>query len=149
MRKGAFWAQFLGVLFVIILISLIFGRSLIFVSDYRALGFLLLFMLIPVIFVYGAGPSVGFFRTAFDREATDREKKRAIGFFNAMAVYTFLASLLIALATLCFMFGNMKDLDTIGPFIDVEVVTPVYGLIIVLAVFLPLKFYLEQSLEED
>jgi len=145
MNKSRFVLQLLAVISLILLISLYFQRSLILVSDYVALVIVLLISLIPCTFIYGMKNALGFFQTAFAENPDPDEREKAISYFSGMSIYMVIASLMAALAVVCFMFGNMQDLNTISPFIGASMLTPIYGFLFTLCIFLPLKFSLEQK----
>jgi len=145
MKKSRFILQLLAVISVILLISLYFQRSLLLVSEYVALAIVLLLSLIPCTFIYGMKNALEFFRTAFHETPEPDKREKAISYFGGMSIYMVLASIMAALAVVCFMFGNMKDLQTISPFIGASMLTPIYGMLFTVGIFLPLKFSLEQK----
>lgn len=145
MKKSRFVLQLLAVISVILLIALYFQRHLMAVADYVAFAIILLLTLVPCIFIYGMKTALGFFQTAFDENPDPDKREKAISYFTGMAIYIVLASIMAAMAVVCFMFLNMQDLATISPFIGASMLTPIYGIMMAVGIFLPLKFSLEQK----
>jgi hypothetical protein len=148
MKRSIYFIQMIIAVSLIVLLSVVYGRSLILVMEYTAFIAVFLFMLIPVIFIYGVPESLSFFGTAFNQQATVKEKRRAISFFKSMTIYTILASVPASIAVICYMLGNLGDSSSLGPFLAFSLLSVGYACFCCLVLFLPLWFFLEKDLVE-
>lgn len=147
MKKSTFIVQFILGLALLVLLSFVFARPLFLLLDWLALVVLILFMMLPVFFVFGIKKSLLYWGAPFDSEASVGTKKKAILFFRSLSLYSILASIATAISILLLYSGNMDD--TIGHFWGSGWISIFYGLLMSVLVLLPLKFSLEKSLIEE
>ena len=148
MKKSLYFIQMFAVTAIFILLSLFFKRSFWLIVDYISFSLMILFIIVPTVFVYGVKNALSNFKVAFEKKSEIKQKKRAIRYFKDMTNYTILASITISLASILFMLGNLDiPSTTIGRFLATALITPLYSIAFSLILFFPLKVTLENSLE--
>lgn len=147
MKKSLYITQLLFVMCIYVLLSFYLQRSVLNIIDIGAFLFLLLFLIVPIFFIYGIHKTISYFKVAFNQNAEDQEKKEALAFFKTLIGYLILASLTIALAATCLLLSNL-DIDdvTIGSFLVIALLTPLQSFVFCLAFFYPLRSSLEKNI---
>jgi len=145
MKKSYYFIQMLVAASIMVVLSIVYQRSLTFVLSYISLIIMLLFWLLPTIFVYGVSRCVFYFKIAFEKNSDYGDKTKAIRYFNAMTLYSILSSITVSIAMICYYLGNLDD--TLGRFLEIALLTPTYSIFFSMIIFLPLRFSIENNLE--
>jgi len=138
MKIYRFFIHLVLLLFVVILVGLVFRRPLYAVLEYLSLLFLMLLWLIPSMSLFGLKKSFTYFREAFIPIENRTKTEEASNYFKMISIYIILGSIIISGATACYWFVNLTNYKDLGRFIGVMIISPIYAILAVMAIFLPL-----------
>lgn len=130
---------------LVILVGILFDRPFYGQLSYLSFCYLLLLWLIPSWSLYGIPRNLSYFREAFLPPDERRNGKEACRYFKSLSLNVVLGSLVIAGAAAGYWFINLTDYNDLGRFLEIMILTPYYGLLTVLGVFLPLWTALERE----